>query len=257
MPSIEQNKTQWTHYEWSERGDEWSQVWGGTAYLWWGALYPRLMRFLPAGVILEIAPGFGRITRYLKDQCRRLVVVDLTERCIEACRARFRDERHISYHVNDGRSLAMVADASVDFAISFDSLVHADPDVLRAYLAELARKLTPAGVAFLHHSNLGAFRDAETGQLPFPNQHWRSETMSAELFREMCAESGLRCASQEIVNWGGAELHDCFSVFVRDPAPSGKPCDVRENPNFMTEAFGLGAVSRQYQGGAGEKPPQG
>ena len=64
---------------------------------------------------------------------------------------------HISYHVNDGKSLAMVPDESVNFAFSFDSLVHADLDVLRAYLVELRNKLSPDGVAFLHHSNIGAY----------------------------------------------------------------------------------------------------
>ena len=52
----------------------------------------------------------------------------------------------------------MVADRSVDFAFSFDSLVHADAEVLDAYAAELARTLAPDGVAFIHHSNLGAYR---------------------------------------------------------------------------------------------------
>ena len=37
-----------------------------------------------------------------------------------------RDVEGISYFVNDGRSLAMVPERSVDFAFSFDSLVHVD-----------------------------------------------------------------------------------------------------------------------------------
>ena len=214
-----------------------------------GTLSPRLTRLLPASVILEIAPGFGRITRFLKDYCRKLVVVDVTSRCIEACQARFRGESHINYHVNDGRSLDMVADGSIDFAFSFDSLVHADHDVLRSYVRELSRKLSPSGSGFIHHSNLGAFRDPATGKLPFANEHWRSETMSAEQFRDYCEEFGVRCVSQEIVNWGGTELHDCFSLFTRAGSPTGSPCQIWENPDFMTAAFNLGAVARHYGAG--------
>ena len=74
------------------------------------------------------------------------MVVDISERCIEACRQRFAAESHIAYHANDGRSLEMVADRSIDFVFSFDSLVHADADVIEDYLRQLGRKLTPNGV---------------------------------------------------------------------------------------------------------------
>jgi 16S rRNA A1518/A1519 N6-dimethyltransferase RsmA/KsgA/DIM1 with predicted DNA glycosylase/AP lyase activity len=52
--------------------------------MWRGMLRPRINAWVPTGTILEIAPGFGRWTRFLKDVCDRLVVVDLAERCIEA-----------------------------------------------------------------------------------------------------------------------------------------------------------------------------
>jgi hypothetical protein len=49
----------------------------------------------------------------------------------------------------------MIADRSIDLALSFDSLVHAEADVLSSYLAQLATKLRSDGVAFIHHSNFG------------------------------------------------------------------------------------------------------
>ena len=62
-----------------------------------------------------------------------------------------------SYFVNDGKSLEMVVDGGIDFIFSFDSLVHAEEPVLKAYAAEFAKKLRPNGAAFLHHSNLGEY----------------------------------------------------------------------------------------------------
>ena len=78
------------------------------------------------------ASAAGRSTS--RSLCERLVIVDLTERCIEDCRERFADSTNIEYHVNDGRSLEMVEDGSIDFAFSFDSLVHVELDVLDAYV---------------------------------------------------------------------------------------------------------------------------
>jgi hypothetical protein len=65
--------------------------------------------------------------------------------------------QHIEYYVNDGRSLGMVEDSSLDFVFSHDALVHVEVEDMREYLRELALKLQPNGVAFLHHSNLAAY----------------------------------------------------------------------------------------------------
>ena len=109
MPSIEENLSVWNRsYDWSQEGDEWSSAWGGPEAEWFGTILPRIHALIPAGTILEIAPGFGRWTHYLKDHCERLIVVDLSEKCIEACKTRFSSSAHITYHVNDGRSLEMI-----------------------------------------------------------------------------------------------------------------------------------------------------
>jgi len=41
---------------------------------------------------------------------------------------------HIEYFINDGRSLDMLENNSIDFAFSFDSLLHAEIDVMHAYI---------------------------------------------------------------------------------------------------------------------------
>jgi cyclopropane fatty-acyl-phospholipid synthase-like methyltransferase len=116
-----------------------------------GHALPRLHEFLPTGTLLEIAPGHGRWTDYLLDHCDRLIGVDLAEKCVEACRRRFADRPHATFHKNDGRSLGMVGDGEIDFAMSFDSLVHCEADVVESYVRELARTLSEHGAAFIHH----------------------------------------------------------------------------------------------------------
>ena len=140
VPSVETNKAVWGNdYAWPQQGDEWSAPWGSATTQWHCVILPRIRTFLPAKTVLEIAPGYGRWTQFLQPEAQHLIVVDLSESCIEACRSRFAEATNISYHVNDGRTLAMVAEESVDFAFSFDSLVHVDLEVLRGYLTELSR----------------------------------------------------------------------------------------------------------------------
>ncbi len=251
MPTIKENLLEWDRrHDWPQSGDEWSSAWGGAEAQWYGAIFPRIHSFVPAGTILEIAPGYGRWTQMLKQLCERLVVVDLSESCIAACRRRFRSDAHITYHVNDGKSLAMIADRSIDFVFTFDSLVHAEADVIEAYLAQLALKLTPDGIGFVHHSNIGMYADRPTGKLPgyIANPHWRAESMTARRFKELCAAAGLQCISQELVNWGldVVILNDCFSLLTPLRSVWARGNRVLINRSFMDEARHLSRVMKLY-----------
>jgi SAM-dependent methyltransferase len=240
MASVKANLSLWQDaYSWPADGDEWSAAWGGEDSQWFGAILPRIQAFVTDGdgtpscdAILEIAPGFGRWTKYLKGLCRRLILVDLAPKCIKACRRRFASESHIDYVVNDGRSLAAVPDAVVDFVFSLDSLVHADEDAIDAYLAQFGRILTRNGRAFIHHSNLGAFA-AQFGVIA---EHGRARGMTGRRFRETAEATGLRCLSQEYVNWGGTALIDVFTVLTRADSDWMPPYRCIENANFMAEA---------------------
>lgn len=270
MPSLEENKKHWTEYSWETSGEEWSREFGSSSNIWHAILLPRLLPFLPARRLLEIAPGYGRITHFIKDHCDELTLVDVTENCIAACKERFAEDTHIKFHVNDGKSLDAIPEESIDFAFSFDSLVHVDMDVLGAYLGQLAGKLSEQGVAFLHHSNLAAvitdegtlpevpahwsgsgpspkpFRNS-LGELPAMPTQWRDPTVSAASFRRACDEAGLVCSQQELLNWGSNHLIDCFSVVARPSSPQARDFHSWENPDFMLFAGLLREASRGYE----------
>jgi SAM-dependent methyltransferase len=261
MPTLEDNKKQWTdEYDWHEQGDEWSAPWGGAAMQWYGTILPRIKSHVPANRILEIACGQGRWTQYLKDLCNHLVVVDLSERLIGACRRRFADCSHIEYHVNDGKSLDMVASNSIDFVYSFDSLVHADLSVMKAYLGELQRILTPEGVAFLHHSNLGEYRARYQMIRKIPklegllyhlgileHKAWRDMSVDAQSVDSVAKEKELRCLSQEIILWSTKRTFlDCISTIARKNSSAAHAKRQWRNSNFMHEAENLLQLSRIY-----------
>ena len=73
MPDVNWNLIAWDGYDWSDRGEGFSEPWGGSEAQWFGSLYPRLHRFLPAKNILEIGPGVGRWTKFLLPLCERYV----------------------------------------------------------------------------------------------------------------------------------------------------------------------------------------
>jgi hypothetical protein len=248
VATIEENREMWDK-EWDDRGEVWSEAWGGVEAEWFGTILPRIHGCFPSPTILEIAPGRGRWTQFLKDHCEQLVLIDLSETCIRACEERFRATTHLRYFVNDGKSLDMIPDRSIDFVFSFDSLVHSDADIIEAYLAELSKKLKSGGLGFIHHSNIGSYRDEATGAFPdgFENPHWRGENMTARLFAEFCERLGLQCITQEIVNWHGDILNDCFSLFTRPTsAHDARPHQPFINPRFMQEVARIAHLHQLY-----------
>lgn len=245
--NIDENKAFWErNFDWRNQGDEWSNEWGGPDMQWYGTILPRIHLFVPCLTILEIAPGYGRWTDFLKDLCERLTIVDLASNCIEACRKRFADHKHLDYHVNDGKSLAMIPDKSVDFAFSFDSLVHADRESIEGYIRDLALKLKPDGVAFIHHSNFGETR----GGWSLPNPQARSPDMTAALFEKLTRKAGMQCVSQEIIDWAGGHEMDCMSLFTPAGSHWARPNVVFRNRRFEQEMKACGELAKLYSGGA-------
>jgi SAM-dependent methyltransferase len=258
VPSVADNLDYWeATYDWNERGDAWSGPWGDAASQWYGSILPRIRHFLPAQRILEIAPGFGRWTQFLLNYCDGLIGVDLAPKCVDACQKRFEGQNAI-FAVNDGQTLPMVADASIDFVFSYDSLVHVESETLASYLTELARILKPDGLAFLHHSNYGAYRRSarlfgplqgafdrtptliragliRTGT--YRGRHMRATTVTAEGFAHRCEDVGLTCIAQELVNWeGGLLLLDSMSVVAFPGSKWDHPRRVVKNRLFRTGA---------------------
>lgn len=263
MPSVQENlAVSNATYDWTQEENRWSSAWGGAAAEWFGTLLPRIHEFIPVQTILEIAPGYGRWTNYLKDYCENLIVVDLAEQCIDACKQRFSTCSHIAYHVNDGRSLDMIADESVDFVFSFDGLVDAEADVLESYVGQLAKKLKPNGLGFIHHSNLGMYSELvaltrevppesrkfliEKEELIDPESTLHAESMSARLFEEYCDRAGMQCISQELIKWFNKYPIGCLSVFTRKDSIWARKNRVVENEDFMDEVQRVQAVSQHY-----------
>ena len=252
VPGVDENIAIWERsWDWSREGEEWSDWWGGSRALWDAAIAPRIARFLPATRILEIAPGYGRWTQYLKEECDSLEVVDIAERCLDHCRERFSGDEHISYHLTDGSSLTMLDDRSIDVAFSFDSLVHVEMDVLEAYLSQLSDRLSPDGVGFFHHSNIGAYAPltALARRVPKPMLDkliarglvidivaWRAESVTAKAFAQACARVGLSCIGQEMISWEhGPYLTDVLSTFTRPGSKWDRDNVVMRNPLFAAE----------------------
>lgn len=150
--------------------------------------------------VLELAVGHGRMTRILLERSYEVTGVDVLQENIDFCAKRFKGARNLRLIRNDGVTLPGVADASMTFVFCFDSMIHFDSDVVRAYLAEFRRVMEPGARAFLHHSNLTRNPGGDFQR----NAHARN-FMSVELFKHYALKEGLSVVRQKVINWGQGE----------------------------------------------------
>lgn len=222
---VDQNKQVWEkQWDWTNAGEEWSAPFGGSAWEWHWCIRPRLMSLLPCSAIVEIAPGYGRWTRFLTSLCQSYVGVDLAGNCVDACNERFKGRERTNFVLGSGCDLPGVEDQSIDLVFSYDSLVHVEATEMRGYVSEIRRVLRPGGHAFVHYSNM-----LDVGTDP-DEQHLRAPTMGSSLMREFVAEESMFVEVEETFPSGDSFIN-ALSLIVNENA-NGRQTRSLRNARF-------------------------
>lgn len=243
MPDIAWNKAAWEErYDWSHHGEEWSRPWMNSRAQWYGSIFPRVSKWLPSERILEIAPGFGRWTRFLVDLAtENYAGVDLSQACIDGCNSRFSDRPNASFYVNDGLSLDCISATQFDFVFSFDSLVHAEFAVFEQYVPQILAKLSGDGVAFIHHANASPGVDELEVR-----RHLRATDVSSALIKQLIEAHHGVVLIQEEINWRSRSRIDCFTTFCLKGSRHESGYQKLENDHFMAEAHLIASYQSAY-----------
>lgn len=102
----------------------------------------------PAWAILEIGCGVGRLIAKVRERAafERFVGIDISESMINFAADGLGHDPRIQLSVNNGYSLPMILESSIDFAYSVDVFTHIfDVDLTLAYLKEVYRVLKDRG----------------------------------------------------------------------------------------------------------------
>ena len=102
--------------------------------------------------VVEIGPGGGRWTRYMK-AAEKIYAVDPFKELLDELASTLPDWPNLEFVLNSGSDLPGIADGSIDFVFTFGVFVHLDPEVVDGYLHEIARVLHPDGRAFIQYSD--------------------------------------------------------------------------------------------------------
>src|SRR5262249_31584624 len=118
------NKAIWENYDWSRAGEEWTeqatQFRGAGSDNWKELLIKRTVsKYMRSpAVILEIGPGAGRWTEILQPMASRLVIADISAKCLTICKERFGRCTNIDYRLIDHEGLSFLGNGIVDYVWS-------------------------------------------------------------------------------------------------------------------------------------------
>jgi cyclopropane fatty-acyl-phospholipid synthase-like methyltransferase len=196
---------QWNRQNWDDP-KRWETEWHG-GYAWGDHEKVRrdflrfVAPFLPVDRkprVLEIACGMGRFTEFLLGVAEHVHAIDLAGHCVESCRARFPERCTVTQ--TDGKTLP---DGQFDLVVSYDSLVHADFDVLKAYFEQSQAVLTVGGFLAIHHANREDFASSRTD-------------VTSEMVLELVSGlPRLEMVSQTLFRFEQGHFVDCFTVARR------------------------------------------
>ena len=206
MNSEELNVLIWETWNWEMKGgEEWT-----ISPEWKQSIIDDVMlKYLtPGKAVLEIGPGAGKWTSTLQQIAQKLVIVDISSKCIEVCKKGFSDCTNISYFVTRGSNLSFLQNNSIDFIWSYDVFVHIAPADIEIYIEEFQRVLKPGGRGVIHHAGEGGNHGG-----------WRSK-LTNRLFVEFLEKNKLQLVSQ-FDSWGDTKqfdlkhYHDSITVFEK------------------------------------------
>jgi SAM-dependent methyltransferase len=160
---------------------------------------------------LELACGHGRHAQIVAPMAGRLVLMDILEDNLAACRKRMAPFAHVQIVRNNGYDFEPVPARSLSAIYCYDSMVHFSPDLVASYLRDATRVLKPGGMALFHHSNFDADPSVHYGQ----NPHARNR-MTMAMFAELANAAGLEIVESRTIDWGDAMQLDGLTL-LRNP----------------------------------------
>lgn len=105
------------------------------------AAFAEYVRTASPGLVAELGCGPGRVTAHLRDLGLDVFGLDLSPKMIDLAREAYPDLR---FEVGSMDALDL-ADGELQGVVSWYSVIHAPPTVVRSYLTEFHRVIAPGG----------------------------------------------------------------------------------------------------------------
>ncbi len=128
--------------------------------------YAFARRFAAGRRVLDVACGEGYGSALLAASAREVTGVDVARDVVRHAAAAYVHIPHLRFVAASAAALPL-PDASIDVAVSFETIEHLPPALQPRMIAELARVLAPDGILVLSAPNPVEYSDARSYRNPF------------------------------------------------------------------------------------------
>jgi ubiquinone/menaquinone biosynthesis C-methylase UbiE len=136
-----------------------------------------------ASIVLEIACGIGRVSRFVAPRCGRLYCTDILDEALREAKETLKGNHNVSFHKTNGYDLAEFGGGTIDCVYSFTAFFHFDFELVVLYFREVERVLRPGG----------------TGIIEF--KRWSEPQDVTELLEKIESQGGIRQYEAMLDKW--------------------------------------------------------
>jgi ubiquinone/menaquinone biosynthesis C-methylase UbiE len=100
-------------------------------------------------IVLEIACGIGRVSRFMAPHCKLLYCTDILEEALREVKKNLKDFNNVIFQKTNGYDLRGFNAEYFDCVYSFTSFFHFDFELVVNYFGEIKRVLNPRGIGII------------------------------------------------------------------------------------------------------------
>lgn len=161
-------------------------------------------------VVLEIACGIGRVSRFIAPYCRHLYCTDILAEALKEAKKNLKNLSNVSFRKTSGYDLADFQSDSFDCVFSFTTFFHFDFELVVHYFREIKRVLRTGGIGILEFKRWIGREDVVQLLEKVENQggikvyeaeldKWRY--VSKEMLEVLCDYYGLRVLDKDVTKF--------------------------------------------------------
>jgi len=134
-------------------------------------------------VVLEIASGIGRVSRFVAPKCKELYCTDILEEAITELKKNLNKFSNVHYNKINGYDLREFDENFFDCVISFTTFFHFDFELVLNYFREIKRVLKPGGTRIVEF------------------KQWKDEKDLLQLLNKIEDQDGINIYETQLDKW--------------------------------------------------------
>lgn len=134
-------------------------------------------------IVLEIACGIGRVSKFVAPECKHLLCTDILDEALEGAKENLLKYNNISFEKINGYNLVGLYDNYFDCVYSFTTFFHFDFELIVKYFDEIKRVLKPGGIGIIEF------------------KRWKSSNDVIELINKIEQQGGIESYEKKLDKW--------------------------------------------------------